>query len=213
MQFPRIKPRRKTGEERFRSGDGDAGFKLLDFWQWTTSDLVSNSTRGVLAEFLVARALGVDTGVRDEWQAFDLVTPTGKKVEVKSAAYVQSWGQKELSRIVFSTRHTLAWDAETGAFAADSRPHADIYVFALLAHRDKDTIDPLNRSMGILRGAHLGARRLHSQSAFHYPEVAAAVVPRPGQIRGVEERGWAPAAPLPFQCSRTRVITSQIRID
>jgi hypothetical protein len=144
MQFPRIKPTRKTGEESFRSGNGNVGFTLLHFWQWTASDLVSNSTRGVLAEFLVARALGVDTGVRDEWQAFDLQTATGKKVEVKSAAYVQSWGQKELSKIVFSTRHTLAWDAETGAFATESKRQADVYVFALLAHREKNTIDPLD---------------------------------------------------------------------
>jgi hypothetical protein len=91
----------------------------------------------------VARALGLDAGVRDEWQAFDLQT-AGKKIEVKSAAYVQSWGQKELSKIVFSTRQTLAWDAKTGAFAKESKRQADIYVFALLAHREKETIDPLN---------------------------------------------------------------------
>lgn len=108
MQFPRIQPTRKTGKESFGSGGGSAGFTLLDFWQWTASDLVSNSTRGVLAEFLVARALGLDAGVRDEWQAFDLETSTNKKIEVKSAAYVQSWGQKELSKIVFSTRRSLA---------------------------------------------------------------------------------------------------------
>jgi len=58
----RIQPSRKTGDESFRSGNGSAGFTLLNFWQWTASDLVSNSTRGVLAEFLVARALGVETG-------------------------------------------------------------------------------------------------------------------------------------------------------
>lgn len=144
MQFPRIHPKRKTGQESFRTGNGDAGFNLLDFWQWTASDLVSNSTRGVLAEFLVARALGLDTAVRNEWQAFDLQTATGKKIEVKSAAYVQSWGQKELSKIVFSTRHTRAWDADTGALAIESRRQADIYVFALLAHCEKNTIDPLD---------------------------------------------------------------------
>jgi hypothetical protein len=91
----------------------------------------------------VARALGLDAGVRDEWQAFDLQT-AGKKIEVKSAAYVQSWGQKELSKIILSTRRSLAWDAETGAFATESKRQADIYVFALLAHRVKETIDPLD---------------------------------------------------------------------
>src|SRR5438309_8612988 len=107
MQFPRLPLNRKTGDEPFRSGDAQLNFTLLDFWGWTASDRVSNSARGVLAEFIVARALGLDTGVRTEWQAFDLETASGKKIEVKSAAYVQSWGQNELSKIIFSARHTL----------------------------------------------------------------------------------------------------------
>ena len=64
MHFPGFNPNAKPAQESFRSGNGNAGFALLNFWQWTASDLVSNSTRGVLAEFLVARALGLDTGVR-----------------------------------------------------------------------------------------------------------------------------------------------------
>ena len=165
------------------------GFTLLDFWQWTASDLVSNSTRGVLAEFLVARALGLDAGVRDEWQAFDLQTPSGKKIEVKSAAYVQSWGQKELSKIVFSTRHSLAWDAETGAFATESKRQADIYVFALLAHREKNTIDPLDLDQWEFYVVPTSALDAHNGSQHvHYAEITAAVVPRAAEIRGVEKR-------------------------
>ena len=57
---------------------------------------------------------------------------------------MQSWRQKELSKIVFSTRHSLAWDAETGAFGTESKRQADVYVFALLAHRQKETVDPLD---------------------------------------------------------------------
>lgn len=46
---------------------------------------------------------------------------------------------------MFSARAAvLPWDAETGAFATESRRQADIYVFALLAHRQKETIDPLD---------------------------------------------------------------------
>jgi hypothetical protein len=144
MQFPRLPLNRKIGDEPFRSGDAHLKFTLLDFWRWTASDLVSNSTRGVLAEFIVARALALDTGVRTEWQAFDLETASGKKIEVKSAAYVQSWGQNELSKIIFSTRHTLGWDADTNAVSTERKRQADIYVFALLSHREKETIDPMN---------------------------------------------------------------------
>ncbi len=65
-------------------------------------------------------------------------------VEVKSAAYLQSWAQKDYSRISFGTPVTLAWDADAGGFAGVARRHAQVYVFALLAHTDKATVDPLD---------------------------------------------------------------------
>ena len=37
----RIIPERKTGAERFHDAGGDRSFTLLDFWQWSVSDLVS----------------------------------------------------------------------------------------------------------------------------------------------------------------------------
>jgi hypothetical protein len=49
--------------------------ELIEFWQWSISDLVSNVSRGVLAEFIVAKALEINTvsNVRDEWAAYDLL--------------------------------------------------------------------------------------------------------------------------------------------
>jgi hypothetical protein len=118
---------------------------LLSFWQWSTSDLVSNVTRGRLAEFIVATALGIDiSGVRNDWDAFDLITRTGIKVEVKSAAHVQSWFQAKLSEVVFRAPRTRAWDPTTNRLSEESRRQADVYVLAFLHHSDKLTIDPLN---------------------------------------------------------------------
>lgn len=136
---------RKTGKERFHSHGQDLGFDLLSFWQWAGSDLVSNATRGRIAEYIVAHALGLAADdVRDEWAAFDLKTPSGIKIEVKSAAHVQSWHQIKLSSIIFKTAKTRAWDAETNIQSREACRQADVYVFALLAHTDKNTIDPLN---------------------------------------------------------------------
>lgn len=141
----RILTTRKTGGERFHALGKELGFDLLSFWQWSTSDLVSNVTRGRLAEYLVARALGLASdGVRDEWAAFDLLTLSGIKVEVKSAAYIQSWRQQVLSPVSFVVPKTLAWDADTNLQAREARRQADVYVFALLSHVDKPTIDPLD---------------------------------------------------------------------
>lgn len=137
--------RRRTGAERFHHGDEDLGVDLLSFWQWSTSDLVSNATRGVLAEYFVACALGLAVeSVRNEWAAYDLVTEDGIKVEVKSAAFVQSWHQERLSKIQFLVRKTQAWDQTTNMYSQERRRQADVYVFALLAHQDKLSIDPLD---------------------------------------------------------------------
>lgn len=137
--------KRVLGDERFYAEDGARGFTVLDFWRWSTADLVSNTVRGVLAEFIVAQALGVDTLTgRTEWAAYDLCTVDGVTVEVKSAAYVQSWAQQRPSTIQFGVGKKRSWDAATNRLADEPVRAADVYVFALLAHRDKATLDPLN---------------------------------------------------------------------
>ncbi len=147
MPFDRKLAARKSGRERFKDGSRELGFDLLSFWQWSASDLLSNATRGIVAEYLVARALDADpAGVRDEWAAYDLRTREGVKVEVKSAAYLQSWYHEKLSQISFVVSKTRAWDPSTNRMAEKAARQADVYVFALLAHQDKQTVDPLDVS-------------------------------------------------------------------
>lgn len=136
---------RRTGGERFvYQGEVLPHLSLIDFWQWSGSDLVSNAMRGVLAEYIVACDLGAADGVRTEWDAYDLRTKSDIKVEVKSAAYCQSWQQTKLSNICFGIAPTLGWDANTEIRATESVRQADVYVFCVLHHRDKATLDPLN---------------------------------------------------------------------
>ena len=143
----RLTPSLKSGSECFHSSGQNLGFDLLNFWSWNCSDLVSNATRGRLAEFIVAKALGITTdGVRDEWGAYDLITPADIKIEVKSASYLQSWSRKDLSKICFAVPKTREWNLDTNVLSPEQRRQADVYVFALLAHEDKQTIDPLDLS-------------------------------------------------------------------
>jgi hypothetical protein len=145
MSLPRLVPKRRDGSEPFVLDGDPASVTVLEFWRWSASDLVSNATRGRLAEFIVAMALGVPTdGVRDEWAPYDLLTPEGIQVEVKASGYVQSWAQERLSKASFGIRPTRAYDAEAGRFAEEAMHQADVYVFALLFHEDKDSADPLN---------------------------------------------------------------------
>lgn len=141
----RLNPSPKTGGELFHEGGTASGFSLRDFWSWSMSDLVSNAARGVLAEFIVAKALGLRTDcVRMAWDKCDLIGEGGANIEVKSAAYIQTWAQNAPSKITFSVQPKRGWDANTNVQDKEARRHADIYVFALLAHQDKNTIDPLD---------------------------------------------------------------------
>jgi hypothetical protein len=144
----RIHALRRTGSEPFTDGPNELPLDLLCFWQWSGSDLVLNTARGVVAEFLVASALGINvhTTVRDAWAPYDLQTPSGTKVEVKSAAYIQSWHQTMHSVVSFHTPKTQFWNADTNQFEGVAKRHSDVYVFALLAHREKATTSPLDVS-------------------------------------------------------------------
>ncbi len=103
----RIDPERLRGTERFSSRGSGLDLTVLDFWAWSSSDLMENTTRGVLAEFIVAHAIGADTsGVRNGWASVDLALPDGTLVEVKSSSYIQSWEQKALSRITYGIAPT-----------------------------------------------------------------------------------------------------------
>lgn len=135
---------RRSGDELFHGSAGITDHALLDFWRWASSDLLSNATRGVLAEYIVGLALGCADGTRREWDAADLLTDAGTRVEVKSAAYLQTWTQAALSKISFGIQPTRGWDAVTNTVAEDRRRQADVYVFALLQHRLKTTVDPLD---------------------------------------------------------------------
>ena len=88
------------------------GLTLGDFWSWAYSDVLNNRNRSILAEFLVASALGVIDRPRVEWDAVDLCY-RGKGIEVKSAAYLQSWKQEHLSAIRYDIAKKLGWDAES----------------------------------------------------------------------------------------------------
>jgi hypothetical protein len=139
-----ISVHRRTGTEHLHRAGEPLGATLLHFWQWSASDLVSNTCRSVVAESIVALDLGLADSVRAPWFPFDFETRSGIKVEVKAAAYLQRWKQRSLSVISFDVPRTRAEDPETAEFASERKRQADVYVFALLAHTDKTTLDPLD---------------------------------------------------------------------
>lgn len=126
-----------SGDECFTFEDIPNGKQLNDFWSWGFSDLYNNTLRGILAEFIVASAIGIDTKqTREEWAAYDLLTASGRKIEVKSSAYIQSWCNQRMSKIQFSIRPTHSWNVKKG-YSNEIQRQSDLYVFCLYANRDK----------------------------------------------------------------------------
>ena len=77
------------------------GQTVGDFWAWAFSNILTNITRGLFAEFLVGTALGAVEGKRTEWDSYDL-SYGDAHIEVKSSAYLQSWEQDKPSNIGWS---------------------------------------------------------------------------------------------------------------
>jgi hypothetical protein len=142
--FPRLTPKAKDGSEVFYLDGKALPHDVSGFWRWACSDLVGNSLRGLLAEYIVHSAVGSQTSVRVEWDACDIETPDGIRVEVKASGYLQSWDQKRLSGIAFDIAPKRAFQLTTSTYSSEPRRPAHVYVFAIHKHQDKATVDPLD---------------------------------------------------------------------
>jgi len=117
---------------------------VMDFWRWALSDLRMNIVRPMVAEFLVAKAVGDKRAVREAWANFDVLSGEGIRIEVKSSGYCQSWAQRELSRINFGRLAARTWDEETGELSSEREVKSDVFVFAVQSCRDCSRYDPLD---------------------------------------------------------------------
>ena len=107
-----------TGNEHFLYNGVPINRLLLDFWAWQASDLLSNTLRGALAEYIVATALDIDSeDSRTGFYEYDLLYGD-TRIEVKSSAYLQTWER-------------------------DADRRSDIYVFCLFTEKDRASANPM----------------------------------------------------------------------
>lgn len=132
-----------TGNEEFTLHGTSSGISVNDFWSWAYSNLIDNTQRGVMAEFLVYSSIRSpspsNTQVRENWLPFDVTSPSGRRIEVKSAAYIQAWTPENIfAQIRFDIGKKLAWDNTTASFASSAKRNCDLYVFCLFTAKTKD---------------------------------------------------------------------------
>lgn len=138
----RIPTTRKNGTESFIG----TNHTILDYWRWAHSDIASNAERGKLAEFIVKCAVNAQSSCRIEWDAVDVVSPKGIRIEVKSSAYLQTWKCNKLSAIQFDIAPKKSWNSETNLYSDTIGRHSDVYVFCLFACMDPQIANPIDLS-------------------------------------------------------------------
>lgn len=113
--------------------------------EWAFGQLLDNTTRGKVAEFIVATALDLVDGHRQEWDYADLFWQD-KAIEVKSSAYLQSWKQERPSKIIFDIAlRKQKWNATTNTVENLNPPRrlADFYVFCVFEELAREKANPL----------------------------------------------------------------------
>ena len=141
--YPAIEPKKLTGTEPIVNPTGENICALVDFWRWAYSNLMSNAERGALAEFIVACALQIQNRKRISWDKYDLLTNEGIAIEVKTSGYLQTWEQKDLSRLSFGISPTYGWDNKNNEYDKEKKRQSDIYVFCVHKHTEQSTVNPL----------------------------------------------------------------------
>ena len=108
MLHSNIPQKKLTGEETLLS-DSRQISSVLDYWRWAHSDILDNTERGILAEYIVAYSLELTDKIRTEWDKYDLTYRDESRefgIEVKCSSYLQSWEQKSYSTVSFGIPQT-----------------------------------------------------------------------------------------------------------
>lgn len=78
-----------VGNETFSYNGEESDMTILDFWRWHFSELYN--MQNTIAEFIVARALGLTEAYNaGDWTLFDMEYRS-KRIEVKETSYMHAW--------------------------------------------------------------------------------------------------------------------------
>lgn len=124
---------------------GEVLFSVLDFWQYAYSQL--EGLGDTLAEFFVAKALGITKAENvNYWTAYDMAY-RNKRIEVKATRYVHPWNTHISKVRTFSiepTNNSYWGNSEDGVNDGKKLSRqSEVYVFCLNSNMDIENSDPL----------------------------------------------------------------------
>lgn len=136
--------------EEFTLGEEKLGFNLVDFWRFKYSNIYD--IQGAIAEFIVAKALGLDTASNIEyWTLWD-IDYRGMRIEIKETSYYHPWnkdGKVSSSRSFGITKANSRYAESATGKLEEGKENVyerqnDIYVFCLNIGNTKEESNPLN---------------------------------------------------------------------
>lgn len=129
-----------TGSEPFTVSGQPMNYSVIDFWQFQFSNIWDMQDQ--IAEFIVAKALGLEKPHnKNGWTLWD-ITYKGKRIEVKATAYYHSWrsdGKVSTRRSFGITQAYSHYKDSASEFCRQN----DIYVFCLNTGETKEESNPL----------------------------------------------------------------------
>lgn len=137
-----------SGEEKFTLNGDPLGFDLIDFWRFRYSNIYD--MQSVIAEFLVAKALGqTEAHNTDYWTLYDIEYQE-MRVEVKETSYYHPWnknGKISKNRTFGITMANSIYEAKAKGTADEHENkferQNDLYVFCLNTGTTREDSYPL----------------------------------------------------------------------
>ena len=130
-----------SGDEQFIMDGKPAGFTVKDYWRFQFSNIWDNQEE--VAEYIVAKALGIEfPHNKNGWTLWD-ITYKGKRIEIKKTGYYHSWrtdGKVSLLRTFGIGMAYTRYADPTSEFKRQN----DIYIFCLNTGTTQDESNPLN---------------------------------------------------------------------
>lgn len=132
---------RSYQEDDYFTFSGSPVLSVLDFWRYCYGYLAGQSP--VIAEFLVAKALGIEKAENVAyWTAYDM-SYRNMRIEVKATEYVHSWNKKRISEMrTFSIAPSNNGYWGSKGEGKLSRQN-DLYVFCLNTNKEVQNPRPL----------------------------------------------------------------------
>lgn len=127
----------------FTDNGKDIGLTATDFWRFQHSNVWDYQEE--VAEFIVAKALGMEMPYnKNGWTPFDILYQ-GKRVEIKASAYFHSWrGDGKVSEVrTFDIPKTVGQHDERSEVPERKN---DVYVFCLNLGNSFESSDPFEMS-------------------------------------------------------------------